>query len=247
MRVIAVVLAMGVLVLSVYLGIQYKRSMHTEEYVATTGVQNNSTNPSAKTAVEQQQDETIIEKTNVYELEVRIPNEHSAHSAQARTAAQDHVQRFIQEADAAYSDYQVDPAYEWHPYVLSIGYERYTTGVYTFFVLNEYYYTGGANGTQIVYTFAYNNGTGIVLGDVVPPAQRAVLLQLAQADLYAQNGITASDNHIFGDAINELTFDDLKYFYLTDTELVLLFDEYDVAPGALGAVRVRIPRSALSL
>lgn len=246
-RPITVLLFALVLVLAGYFGLHYERASHVEYYTAEDKTLDENEDESVLDAPNQIEDAVRVEKTDAYELEIRLPNEQIPQSASMRSAAQEHELHFVREAATAYAQYQADKAYTWHPYQLSIGYEHYTTDTYTFFVLNEYYYTGGANGTQVAYSFGYAGSTEVSLRDIIKPAIQQTVLQLVKADLYAQNGITASDNHIFGDAIAELTFNDLEYFYLTDTELVLLFDEYDVAPGALGAVRVRIPRSALSL
>lgn len=186
--------------------------------------------------------------TDAYEVEVTLPAVSAPLAESIRSTAQNDIDAFLHDADADYAGYQKDPAYPWRPYVLSIGYDTYTTGEYRFYVLNEYYYTGGANGTQLIKAFAYRtNGTIVSLADIVPASTRDALVDAVKQKVYDMQGIQSGSDSVFAPDIAALTFDSFTRFYLTDTDIVILFNEYDVGPGALGAVRVLVPRTSLGI
>jgi hypothetical protein len=193
-------------------------------------------------------DDVRIMHTDAYGLEVTLPPASAPLAESIRSTAQDDIDAFEHDANTDYADYQKDPAYPWRQYALSIGYDTYTAGEYRFYVLNEYYYTGGANGTQLVKTFAYRtNGTIVSLADIVPAPVRDTLVSAVKKKIYDMQGMQPGSDSVFAPDIDALTFDSFTRFYVTDTDVAVLFNEYDVGPGALGAIRVTVPRATLGI
>jgi predicted transcriptional regulator len=60
-------------------------------------------------------------------------------------------------------------------------------------------------------------------------------------------GMQPGSDSVFAPDIDALTFDSFTRFYVTDTDVAVLFNEYDVGPGALGAIRVTVPRATLGI
>jgi len=191
------------------------------------------------------EDEAISSEAEAYTIEATLPNESRPHARDIRTYAQREIDIFAQQATEELAIYRSEtPEYDWIPHILGIGYTAHTASGYTWYVLSQYYYTGGANGTQIVKVFGYNSsGSTVSLRDIITPGEEAPVLALVQEALYTFVGVSPTDTGVFGSAIRDLTLDALTDFYLTDTEAVFLFSEYDVAPGAFGAVEIAIPRS----
>lgn len=193
-------------------------------------------------------EETLIdEKTTAYEVTGKLPPSDAFASAAARAEMESQITVFIEDAESELRTHETDPRYPWRPYVLDITYEMYETDVYVSYVINAYYYTGGANGTQTINTFVFDkNREAVSLTYLVPESARAALLAAIHTKLYEINGIEPGEEGVFASAIAELRFDDLDTFYITNDSLVFGFSEYHVGPGALGAIRVEIPRVALA-
>lgn len=185
--------------------------------------------------------------TTAYDVRVQaLPSGSAAAEEVARYIASERA-RFVAEAQGAYDAYLLEePAYPWRAYSLAIEYERYEVAGYVSYMIDEYVYTGGANGMQIVHTFNYApDGSRFTLSEVVPSDKRAAFMQAVRRELYEANGIEGPGD-LFGDAIADLEFADLGDFYLTEGEIVVVFSEYDVGPGALGAVRASVSRAEFS-
>lgn len=193
------------------------------------------------------QESIVSQNTEAYTVTVTIP---TVQNKQTQAVAQYSISQqnqFVLDAQQAYKQNQDQTEeYPWNQYSLTIDYEKYETAEgYLSYVVNEYLYTGGANGLQLVTSFNYDkNGEKITLGNIVPQENRDALLETLKVRLFSVNNISPEDSGVFADSIRELTFSDLEHFYITDTDLVLAFQEYDVAPGAAGAVRISLPRSS---
>lgn len=193
------------------------------------------------------EDDVISFEHEAYTIEATLPHERRPHTKDIRGHTQRVIDIFMDQAKDELAGYRAQtPEYDWTPHILGIGYRAHTIGGYTWYVLSQYHYTGGANGTQIVKVFGYNAlGDTVLLRDIVMPGKEQDVLTAVQEALYAFVGVSRTDDDLFGSAIRDLTFDMLTDFYLTDTEAVFLFSEYDVAPGAFGAVEIAIPRSGM--
>lgn len=186
--------------------------------------------------------------TSAYEVQVAaLPGNETGGDAVAAFIRAERA-RFIADAQGAYDEYLIElPPYPWRPYALAIEYERTASTGYISYLVDEYVYTGGANGTQLVRSFNYGpDGTPITLADVIPAEKRSALLVELKSKLNEMNGTEGTGGDTFAGAIAELTFEDLEHFVLTDSEIVIAFQEYDVAPGAAGAVKVSLSRSTYS-
>lgn len=190
------------------------------------------------------EDGTIATSTDVYDIEISAP-------PGDKTGARDVVDyvggqnsAFIADAEAAYEEYtDAGAEYPWRQYVLAIEHDTYEIGGYTSYIVREYRYTGGANGIQLVETFTYDpDGERLSLADIVASESRDELVETLKEELHE----ILSGNNGFSDAVDSLTFDALEHFYLTDTDIVIVFPQYDIAPGAAGVVEVPLPREMFS-
>lgn len=181
----------------------------------------------------------ISEETAAYTIDGTYPGGGARESKRVAAYMLEQAERFRQQAAAARAEFPASPQH-----ALSITYETHEAYGYTSYVVDEYHYTGGASGMQRIRTFVFDaDGRETVLGHIVPEGRREALVAAVRAHLYAINGINREDGGPFVGSIEGLTFGDLEEFYLTEGELVIGFQEYDVAPGAAGAVRVRLPLS----
>lgn len=109
------------------------------------------------------------------------------------------------------------------------------------------YYAGAAHPSGILHTLNYDLGTGerLELGDLftegAPYLQR--LSELARERLYAELGDAALPD--FVEPGTEPVAENFDGWSLTGQELVVTFDEYQVAPYAAGMPRVSIPFATL--
>lgn len=188
---------------------------------------------------------TLEETTDAYTIHSESPREGTPAALAARTYIINEVSRFKGEAVSAYNEYKTTkPEWPWRTYEQSLVSVRGESLAYDSYLVTHYEYTGGANGMEMVRAFTYDAVTGkqLSLNDVVPPHNQARLLHAVQADLKSQNG-SAGIPDVFTDTIDALTFTDLQNFYINGGTLYVVFSEYDVAPGAFGAVRVMLPLS----
>ena len=186
-------------------------------------------------------EDTIQNYTSpAYSIEITLPDVRAPFVAHLYERVEAMRDVFMHEAEVAFRAHD-SSLYDWQPHVLGMGYETYVRGDYTWYVLSAYQYIGGANGMQMTETFGYDaSGRMLDIHDVVPNEQHIRLLALVQQKLYTLNGVSREGGDVFAEAIAALTISDLTRFYMTDTELTLLFDEYDVAPGVFGVVRIPI-------
>lgn len=190
------------------------------------------------------EDGTVATSTTAYRVEVAAPPATTPEAEMVINYIAAQSSSFVAAAQAAYDSYLAEgAAYPWRQYQLRIEPEVHESGTYVSYVVREYHYTGGANGIQLVETYVFSDdGVLLELADVVRAAARNQLVEAVQAALYEVNGVNQSDGGAFSEVISELSFSDIEQFYITETELVVMFQEYDVAPGAAGAVAVPLPK-----
>jgi len=108
----------------------------------------------------------------------------------------------------------------------------------------ESYYTGGANVGFEYSTFTFDRSSGQLIEIADLFAEGFDPLTTLQQPVRDELNIMLSDNSTTT-AINNGTdeLSDFSHFVLTETELIILFEPYTVAPGAAGAQRVSLPLS----
>lgn len=223
-RLLIIILILVVVALSVFFAGQFFSS---EEVVVPVGspVSEGNDRPS----------ESIVESTDAYDVTARYPTLKTEEAQFVATFIQSETQEFIARAEEDIP--QLREIGFSGGYVLDIDYTLYEVAGVTSYVVSEYQYTGGANGNATLRTFVFDeDGELLELADVVPEGLRENLLAEVQAKLVSSGG--------FLDAVENLTFEDFENFYITETELVIGFSEYEVAPGAAGIVEVRLPIEA---
>ncbi|MDR3547817.1 MAG: DUF3298 domain-containing protein [Candidatus Pacebacteria bacterium] len=133
-------------------------------------------------------------------------------------------------------------------YELSSTYKLYTSPVTISYVYTFYEDTLGAHPNANFQTFTFNskNGSLLQISDLFKPGSSYLdtLSKLARAALTEQQGTSADASFIdpgtTPDAAN------FQAFALDDSDLVIYFSPYQVAPYALGPQTVRIPLDQLS-
>lgn len=115
-------------------------------------------------------------------------------------------------------------------------------------VVDEYVYTGGANGNSVykVFTDSATTGKLLSLSDVIVPAKQAAFTALVKSKLSTWAPDGSDGPVVFPDAVKELTFASFTDWSLDAKNLTLYFSKYDIGPGALGAVTFPISRTALT-
>lgn len=121
-------------------------------------------------------------------------------------------------------------------YGLAADYEVKLNNTKYLSVLQSIYtYTGGAHGNTVRYSMTLDQNTGKVLS----------LPDLFKDDTYLEvlNNSAAQQNR-------ELVYQEVKItgsenFYLTDSELVIYYQQYEIAPYAAGFVEYRFPYEQL--
>jgi len=168
----------------------------------------------------------------------------------ARKYLDTEIANFAQEANdnvpLALQQPDVDPASA--QYTIDIKGEYKKGDKYSSIILNEYLYTGGANGASTYKVFTADNATGTIISlqDIIAPSQQANFLAYVKQKLLAyQPADDDSDNSepvVFKDSVDKLTFSSLTDWSIDDSNLTLYFDQYAVAPGAIGAIALDLPQ-----
>lgn len=109
-------------------------------------------------------------------------------------------------------------------------------------LINIMYFEGGAhpaNETATINAVNSNPGDQLVLQDLFIPGTDYVADLNGEISLIIATDPATSADYWFA------TVEANQGFYLTDTHLVILFDAYTIAPGAMGAPRFNIPYTSL--
>ncbi len=126
---------------------------------------------------------------------------------------------------------------------LSVSYQEYWVSATVVSIeFDVFQYTGGANGFGAFETFVFDLAADRVLGwnDLFTPGvdYLGVIAPLARQSIATQYGIAVDDQWLVdGSAPVAANY---THFVLTPTELLVMFDEYQVGPGALGPVVAHI-------
>jgi hypothetical protein len=139
--------------------------------------------------------------------------------------------------------------YGWtfRPCELTIKYEVKNNNDILSFVVTTYMYTGGANGQTRVdtYNLDLKGSKNLGLADLFKNGadyKTTINNEIsAQIELRLKAG-----EFFFKDDMGFKTISDIQYYYIQDDNLVILFQKYEIAPGAMGTPEFRIPLKNLS-
>lgn len=114
-------------------------------------------------------------------------------------------------------------------------------------VLNQYMYTGGANGNSIykVFTASLKTGKNLSITDEIKPEKQTAFLALLKKKLLAWRPEGSTQSVVFSTEVNSLTMDSLRNWSLDQKNLTIYFDKYAIGPGVLGPVAFTIPLDTL--
>lgn len=133
-------------------------------------------------------------------------------------------------------------------FALDIKYKSYASATTVSYVFTIYEDTLGAhpNGYYRTFTFDLASGEGLIITDLFDPSvdYLSVLSEKSRASLYATLGENASRDML--EAGTTPYLDNFQNWYLTDTELVIIFAPYQVGPWAIGTQEVRIPKTGIT-
>ncbi len=104
-------------------------------------------------------------------------------------------------------------------------------------VMNDAIYTGGAHGTTIVTSYNFNILTGqqLFVGDIAKSQTN-----LNKIKDYAINELSKRD-YVFNEELKNIEINNNRPFYFAQNGIILMFQEYEVAPYAAGRPEVKIP------
>lgn len=127
-------------------------------------------------------------------------------------------------------------------YLLKINTTVFTSSSTITYKLETYMYTGGAHGGTFIETFTYGkDGKLITLNDILVSSDSMKKLStLARNYLYNKVG-DQSQNEVV-DAGTEPTPENFGVWYITDTGIVFVFQQYQVGPYTIGIQEFPIRR-----
>jgi hypothetical protein len=131
--------------------------------------------------------------------------------------------------------------FEFRPYQLDVSYEVKSSGAADnanriSLKVQTYSYTGGANGMPFVATYNFVDGAEakpVTLASLFGDNYKQII------DAQVQKTIQANPDNYFKDAFKGIS--DTQAFYVEKGDAVLVFQKYDIAPGAAGNPEIRIP------
>lgn len=116
------------------------------------------------------------------------------------------------------------------------------------YAVERYVFTGGAHGSnyRVFYNFDLSNGEMLHEKDFFKPDYDAPLTELLLSNMVAQNEDfqLIEDLKNYGYNVDEIHPND--NFFLTDSSLVYVFGQYEIAPYALGETEIAISYEQLS-
>lgn len=125
---------------------------------------------------------------------------------------------------------------------------------YVSFVINIYYFAGGAHGINEVHAFNYDvtNKKEIAITDFLGQSDQSLqnLSELARKEVASQLQATGAQvNDIITQMTDEGTqpsADNFQEFNFTSGSLIIYFQQYQVAPGNFGPITITLPKNLLS-
>lgn len=141
-------------------------------------------------------------------------------------------------------------------YALAIEYKEYGSEETASYVFSIFADTLGAHPNGYYRTFTFDKATGdtLTLSDLFPAESdylsilseksRVILIpHIAEVSNTPEEELDTT----YLESGTEPKADNFQWFYVTDTELVLIFPPYQVGPWALGTQTVELPRSELNI
>lgn len=115
----------------------------------------------------------------------------------------------------------------------------------TSIVIDQYVYTGGANGDSSYKVFTASNKTDkiLALSDIIIPSKQDVFTAFMKKQLLAWKPNGSKYSPVFEDEVSALTFDSFPNWSLGGKNLIIYFDKFAIGPGTLGAVAFPVPIS----
>lgn len=121
---------------------------------------------------------------------------------------------------------------------------------YDSIILDEYLYTGGANGMSLYKVFTANHETGVItsITDVVPTSQQSAFVAYVKKKLLTYNpeGVEGAGSMVFKEDVAKLTIASLQDWSIDADAMTIYFDKYAVAPGATGPIALHLPRAEVN-
>ncbi len=114
-------------------------------------------------------------------------------------------------------------------------------------ILDEYVYTGGANGDSRykVFTALSSNGNILSFKDVIKASKQSEFTALMKKKLADWRPEGGKYPVVFPEEVQALTFESFSNFSFDSNNLIIYFDKYQIGPGVLGSVAFKIPLSQI--
>ena len=155
-------------------------------------------------------------------------------SANLQEYARDYVLEYGTDQFYSYSNYQ------------QLGVARHDDAVVSLISLSSLY-SGGAhpNAVQVAYNLDIANRRQLVLEDVIREEAAPELAKLVREGVDAKFAMIDGGNGLFedyGDTIdNSMVYGNMTpYWYLSDTGLVIFYNQYELGPYAAGIIKVEL-------
>lgn len=160
-------------------------------------------------------------------------------------SAREYINNFIREntnlANTDLPGLRVDfPEFADRKYAVNVNAHYFKSPYGDSIVLEQFLYTAGANGNSFFMSFNQNpQGEKITLKDVIPEEKRASFTNEVKTRLshYEMEGESIE---LFPEEVEALTFDRFTRFAFDGETLMLYFDKYELAPGAVGPITLSI-------
>lgn len=110
-------------------------------------------------------------------------------------------------------------------------------------VIDQYMYTGGANGNSSYKVFTASRKTGELLeiSDIVIPSKQDAFVATVKKELKAWRPEGTKESVVFAEDVDTLTLSSFANWSYSTKNLMIYFDKYAIGPGALGAIAFPIP------
>lgn len=114
-------------------------------------------------------------------------------------------------------------------------------------IIDNYVYTGGANGDDSYKVFTASKSTGKLLSinDIILPTKHDSFVSYMKKALASWRPEGGKYSVVFPEEVGALTFDSFSNFSLDSKNLIIYFDKFAIGPGVLGAVAFPVPLSKI--
>ena len=167
-------------------------------------------------------------------------------AASARKYVNESIKEFEANAKSGTSSGSSDPkSFLPLPYSIDMNAKYVQSFTTESIVINQYLYTGGANGNDFyrVFTGSIASDKVLLIKNVIDEKYHENFVEFVKNRLFNYRPAGSNDVVIFEDSVNALTIDSFSNWSMDNQYLVLYFDKYTVAPGALGSIVFPIPLS----